>query len=290
MAGVNLIRQGRIMQKAINRHGPRHRVPVIDRMVEILDVLAHRGDGLSISDLVGAVGVPRTTVYRILNTLQDHGLIRRATSGNYSLGPRLLHLASQVSGGDPGYDLAAIATPHLERLSVTLGEAAKLSVVEDGLVLVLAAVQDKRAYALAVKSGERMPLHVGAAGKVLLAHLAEDLAAAALSRDAARFTPATIADRKQLADELVRIRRQGWAEDKGEFIPGIQAFAAPVIQQSGGTVGAVSVPYLAGASPERQAEILKAVIAAARDISGAIPVVAGFSAQASTAAGASRQP
>jgi DNA-binding IclR family transcriptional regulator len=273
------------MQKIARRDGPRHRIPVIDRMVEILDVLAHRSDGVTISELVGAVGVPRTTVYRILNTLQDHGLIRRAISGNYSLGPKLLHLASQVSGGDPGYDLASIATPHLERLSAALGEAAKLSVVEDGLVLVLAAVQDKRAYALAVKSGERMPLHVGAAGKVLLAHLTEDLAAAALSRDAARFTPTTIADHKQLADELALIRRQGWAEDRGEFMPGIQAFAAPVIQQNGGTVGAVSVPYLAGASQKRQAEILKAVIAAARDVSGAIPVVAGFSAQTPAPAG-----
>lgn len=268
-----------------NTQAPRHRIPVIDRMVEILDVLAGRPDGASISDLVGVVGVPRTTVYRILNTLQDHGLIRRAHSGNYSLGPKFTHLASKMSGSDPGYDLAAIATPHLERLSGALGEGAKLNVMENGQLLVLAAVQGQRPYALGVRPGQRMPLHAGAAGKVLLAFVPESAREPVIDRELVRFTARTIADRRQLLAELKRIRKRGWADDKGEFMLSILAFAAPVRAPGGGIAGAVSVPFLAGAAPEREAEIRDAVIATAAAISAAIPDVEGFGARAANGPG-----
>src|SRR5262245_40671643 len=66
----------------------RHQIPVIDRMMEILDLLAGRSAGASISDLVEAIAVPRTTIYRILNTLQTHNVVRRSAVGSYTLGPR----------------------------------------------------------------------------------------------------------------------------------------------------------------------------------------------------------
>lgn len=147
----------------------RHRIPVIDRMMEILDVLAGRAAGASISDLVEAIAVPRTTIYRILNTLQTHNVVRRSATGSYTLGPRLLALASRVGGGGgPGYDLVSLALAHLEQLSETLGEGCKVSVLDGDHALVLSAVQGKREYALAVWPGQRLPLHAGAASKSCL--------------------------------------------------------------------------------------------------------------------------
>jgi len=77
----------------------RHRIPVIDRMMEVLGELEAREAGASISDLVARLGLPRTTVYRILNSLQRHDMVQRSEAGSYHLGHRLLALASHVAAG-----------------------------------------------------------------------------------------------------------------------------------------------------------------------------------------------
>src|SRR5260370_23901566 len=68
----------------------KHRIPVIDRMMDVLFLLEKRTGGATIRDLVDLLRLPRTTVYRILNTLQFHDVVRRSGDGSYRLGPRLL--------------------------------------------------------------------------------------------------------------------------------------------------------------------------------------------------------
>jgi len=155
----------------------KHRIPVIDRMMDVLALLERRNDGASIRELVERLDLPRTTVYRILNTLQLHDMVRRTAGGDYRLGPRLLALAARAAADIGGVDLPVLARPHLERLSAATGEACKVSVIDDGALLVCAVSEGKREYALTVVPGQRLPLHAGAAGKVLLAHLpAKELA------------------------------------------------------------------------------------------------------------------
>ena len=86
-----------------------------------------------------------------------------------------------------------------------------------------------------------------------------------------QYTLRTIVDRKRLTRELARVRRQGWAQDKGEYSPSIQAFAAPIVDPEGRMIAALSVPFLTGASPDRQEQIRAAVIAAAAAIGTDVP-------------------
>jgi DNA-binding IclR family transcriptional regulator len=79
-----------------------------------------------------------------------------------------------------------------------------------------------------------------------------------------------------LRSELLRVKRQGWAQDKGESAPSIQAFAAPVLDKTGRLLAAISVPFLAGTEAGRMEEIRLAVIAAAKELSRA---VAGYPAR-----------
>jgi DNA-binding IclR family transcriptional regulator len=224
----------------------RHRIPVIDRMMDVLSLLERRPAGVLIRDIVEQVGLPRTTVYRILNTLQHHDVVCRTSNGGYRLGPRLMALAARAVSERHDYDLAAVSLPHLERLAAETGEGCKISVVDgDGLVVV-AAADGKGDYALTVVPGQRMPLHAGAAGKVLLAYLPKAEIEERIGGPLSRYTPRTFTDPKKLAAELARIRRQGWAEDKGEYSPSILAFAAPVHDRSGRAVAALSIPFLAG--------------------------------------------
>ena len=258
------------MDRAVNPSAV-HRVPVIDRMAEILFLLERRPQGATTRDLVQSLRLPRTTVYRILNTLQFHGIVRRSASGAYALGPRLLSLAASAVPESAVEDLPAVAQPHLERLSSATGEGSKVSIVDDSQLLVVCAVSGKKEYALTVVPGQRLPLHAGAAGKTLLAHLPKAEVKALLDAGLIRYTPNTLVNAKKLMTELARVRRQGWAEDHGEYVPSIHAFAAPIMDPTGKVVAALSVPYLAGSGRPHTQLIKAAVIAAAAQIGSEIP-------------------
>ncbi len=249
----------------------KHRIPVIDRMMDILTLIERRASGTTIRELVAALGLPRTTVYRILNSLQLHDVVLRSADGGYRLGPRLLTLASRASADRHGFDLPTLALPHMQRLSAETGEASKVSVCDGDAVLVCATVDGKREYALTVVPGQRLPLHAGAASKVLLAHLQPADRDRILAGPLVRHTGITITDRRRLARELARIRRQGWAEDKGEYSPSVRAIAAPITDGNGRVVAALSVPYLAGSPSSHIARIKASVIGTAGAISADLP-------------------
>ena len=109
----------------------------------------------------------------------------------------------------------------LDRLAAELGEGIKLSVLDADGVLVLAVAQGRRDYALTVAPGQRTPIHAGAASKLLLAALPaggeQDRLAGA--RRSSPIPRARSPSGKRLRRELARIRRQGWAQDRGENAP-----------------------------------------------------------------------
>ncbi|WP_245446464.1 IclR family transcriptional regulator [Neorhizobium sp. T25_27] len=249
----------------------KYTIPVIDRMMDVLEQLERRPNGATIRELTALLSLPRTTIYRIVNTLQGHDMVRRDDTGAYHLGRRLLSLASHVVAGVSEVDLAALAQPFLDKLSAEIGEGSKLSVIDQDGILVLAAAQGRRQYALTVAPGQRMPIHAGAASKLLLAHLPPEEMTAWLAKPLIAYTPKSLTDPKRLMTELTRIKRLGWAQDRGENAPSIQAFAAPVRDRTGRVVAALSIPYLAGAEASRMEEIRLAAIDAARAISEAMP-------------------
>lgn len=249
----------------------RHRIPVIDRMMDVLAELERRESGASISELVQTLGLPRSTVYRILNSLQSHQMVQRNGHGDYRLGSRLLTLAAHASANNGEAELIALAQPYLDRLAGELGESCKLSVYDHGEVLLIAAAQGRRQYALAVTAGQRMPPHAGAAAKVLLAYLPEIELKRVLGQRLEPLTSRTFTDARRLATELARIRRHGWAQDRGESSISIHAFAAPIFGKDGRVMAAISVPFLAGTEAERMEQIRSAVLNAAKSLSATVP-------------------
>lgn len=249
----------------------KHRVPAIDRMMDVLSHLERRSNGASIRELVEFLHLPRTTIYRIVNSLHSYDLVKRTPQGNYILGPRLLSLAARVLPGASDIDLVSFAMPHLERLSEATGEASKVSILDGDGVLVIAAVPGTREYALSVVPGQRPPIHAGAASKVLLAGLTKTELDAVLPAVLPRYTSQTTTNRKQLDQELTRIRRQGWAYDEGEYATGVNAFAARIPDREGRTIAALSVPFLAGADKPRLEQLRAAAISTAGAIAADIP-------------------
>ncbi|MFD0466125.1 IclR family transcriptional regulator [Microvirga aerilata] len=159
----------------------------------------------------------------------------------------------------------------MDRLSADLGEGVKLSVIDEEGIVVVAASQGRREYALTVKPGQRMPTHASAASKLLLSYVEPQDLDQWLADPLPTYTGRTITNPKRFRAELARIKRLGWAQDKGESAPSIHAFAAPVFFKTGRLAAAVSVPFLAGADSSRMEEIRMAAIDTGRAISDAMP-------------------
>lgn len=247
-----------------------HRIPAIDRMMHVLEVLERRPAGTTLRELVQMVGVPRSTVYRLLNSLEAHAMAARTADGAYRLGPRLLQFSAAISVDATGFDLMALATPHLEKLCRISGESSRISVFDRGMTLVLATAQGTREYALTAKAGQRLPLHAGAASKILLGSRPEGEQGVLLAEPLQTYTDKTITDPAALKAELSVIRRQGWSHDGGEFSINVHSYGAPVLDSTQRVVAAVSSAYLAGKTPIEADAIRRHVIATAEEISAEI--------------------
>lgn len=239
-----------------------HRIPAIERALAALDLLSAGGPA-GVRDLAAALGVPRTTTYRILNTLEAGGAVRRDAEGRYAPGPRLLAWARAV----PLPDLARLAAPALEALAAEARATAKLSVLDGGAALVVAVAPGPGAYAVVTQVGRRFPLHAGAASKVLAAHLPPPAREALLRGTLERATARTITDPARLSAVLDAVRRDGIATDDAEYVEGVHAMAAPILGPDGACAAAVSLAHLPGETPARLAALEAALRAAARRIS-----------------------
>jgi len=189
--------------------------------IEILDCFTKKADSLSANDVIELSGLPRSTVFRSLRLLTDHGfLLRDGLRKRYLLGPRILRLGTiarvQLSADD------FVAGP-LHRLSIETGETVTFSILDlpDRIcTYVVEAPSDLRYEA---HLGDRYPLHVGAAGKVILAHLPSETIDALLATTELKRTQI-----REFKRDLERIREEGFAVTEGERVPGAVALAAPV--------------------------------------------------------------
>lgn len=236
-----------------------HRVPVIERMMDVLAQLERASGRPTIKEIALGCGVPRSTVYRILNTLTAHRMVVRTPGGGYELGSRLLSLAARVPSGSIWQTWAQVAQPLLDRLAAETADTAKLSVLDGDEALCVAKAQGQSPTALAGLLGARYPLHAGAASKILLAALPAAALEEILAQPLPGYTPRTVTDPQALRAELEDVRRTGWAEDRGEHSPSVCAIAAPVRDTAGAVAGAFSVAFITDRTPAEREAIRVAV-------------------------------
>ena len=136
----------------------------LDRGLRVLAVLAAAPGGLTITELAERLEVNRTVVYRLVTTLEQHGLVRRDSRSRLHVGLGILHLASAVRPV-----LRDIAAPMLRRLAEEVGCTAHLTVAEGDEALALAVVEPSWTdFHVSYRVGSRHPLDQGAAGKAIL--------------------------------------------------------------------------------------------------------------------------
>lgn len=198
----------------------------LSRGIRILEVLADASGALTIDEIAARLGVHRSIAYRLLRTLEDHGLITRDAAGAVSLGARMAALAAGVA-----HDLQAEALPELTAIANELGMTCFLAVLDGEECITLASVEPRHAVAsVAQRPGARHPVTVGAPGKAILAQLPEGTWPAA--------TPSS------LSADVDATRSRGYATSHDEVIPTVQSVAVP-LSLRGQRPAAIAVVHVA---------------------------------------------
>jgi DNA-binding IclR family transcriptional regulator len=245
-------------------------VQVIAKAAAILDALADDGEA-SASELATRLGEPRSSIYRVLASLQQLDMVDTGgRRGTYRLGLKLLRLGSAVL---QGLDIRTAALPAMERVHDLTGETVFLCVRRGSSAVCIERLEGRRVTSLALRLGGALPLHAGAAPRALLAgepraYWNEYLALGALER----MTDTTPVSADELIPMLEAVRRDGVSVSDQDVTPGIASVGAPVFDHRGHVCAAVSISGVReGIVGEKVAESIRDLIVdAARDVSRAL--------------------
>jgi DNA-binding IclR family transcriptional regulator len=210
----------------------------VGRALRLLIELGH--GARSLDDLAETLGVHKSTVLRLLRTLEADRFVRRDEHHRFSLGSRLFELGSTAL---EQHTLREVALPELTRLGrETGGQAVHLAVLEGSSPVYIAKVESTSSVRMYSRVGLPAALHATAVGKVLASGLSEPRLDAVLAEtEFPAFTDRTITDSAAYRAELEQVRRRGWSEDAGEHEAFINCVGAPVRDPGGRVVAAVSI-------------------------------------------------
>ena len=232
-------------------------IQVLARAAGILRALKADNRGLSLGGIAGRVGLPRSTVQRIVNALVAEGLVAaNPVSGGYQLGPEIQALA-----GAGRQDVAAALRPLIEALSRETGETVDLAVLRDGAMVFIDQAAGAQRLRAVSAVGERFPMSVTANGKAALARLDD--------REVARIAAAERRPPGALAREVAAVRARGHALDLDEHTEGISAVGIAFTLR--GAVYAVSVPVPSQRFPGVRETLTARLAKLKTDIAAALP-------------------
>ena len=239
--------------------------------MRIVEVLAQSPAGLS--ETARLVGLPKSTVARLLSTLEEVEAIERGEDGRtYRLGPFVRRLSSAAGG--PA-QLTAFARPYLDEMTALTGEAAGISIPDGYQVHYVDQTEAEHPVQVRDWTGELIPMHVVPSGLVIMAHWPEQQTERYLSRKLVRMTENTVTDPDLIRKRLGDIRDRGYVWVFEEFVEGINSVAAPVLEKSGYITAALHVhgPAYRFPGDKDPDEIGKAIADTARRLSQAMALV-----------------
>lgn len=218
---------------------PTYRVQVLERAVDILQVLSEDSHELAAGEIAERLSLHKSTIHRLLTVLDQHRLIRRnGQTGRYALGLRLFEFGTRAVHG---LRLRDQAQPHLDQLARETGETAHICVFDNGEMVSVAYAEGPRSLRMPATVGRRTPAYCSAVGKAILAFLPESAVDEVMARPLRPCTEKTLVTRGALLADLRQVRIRGYSVDNEEIEKGLRCVGAPVWNYSGEVAAAVSV-------------------------------------------------
>lgn len=240
------------------------RVQSVDRAVRLLRAVADAGSGGAATVVLGeACGLNRATAWRILSTLEAHGLVvSDRPAGHWILGPGLVDIARSAGSDVVLRDVRDV----LERVALQTGETAALALLREGGLTYVDEVAPSALVSVSW-SGQPVSLHATSTGKVLLAWSTPEELTRLMPRRLKRFTDTTITERAELRADLDLTRERGYATCHGEFDASAWGVSTPVLDRTGRLLAVLSIwgppPRV---TPERFPALGAIAVAAAQQI------------------------
>jgi len=218
-------------------------IEVMGKIFTVLEYFVESGSAqrsIAFADLVRAVPFARTTVHRILYSLEKLGYVEKDDiKSRYYLAAKFFELTSPAVNFRR---LQSISKPIMQQLLLRFGETINLGVIEDQQVVYIDVLQSPSALRIAAVTGERNPVHCTALGKAMLAFLpGREIETIVNHQPLIRRTPRTITQKKHLLEHLASIREQAVAFDMEENLGGVVCAAAPIFDQSARVIAGISI-------------------------------------------------
>jgi len=213
-------------------------VPAIARTFRLLEILSASPEGRSLAQLAEELRVPKSTLFRILYTLQEHAIVIEDRERKlFTLGMKLLEWGHAALSK---IDLKSIAHPHLLKLAHETRESFYLAILDNDEVALIDHVDTPEVWKMVTRLGHRSPVHCTATGLILISELDENEIKGILDRRGLKnFTANTITSWTKLKKRLTETRHDGYSIVDGEYKADLCAIAVPVRDHSGQVVSSL---------------------------------------------------
>jgi len=214
----------------------------VDKAMQVLHAFTHERQEIGISELARELGMHKSVVSRLVGALRRWRILEQdPLSKRVRIGVGAFRLGSIFATRQ---NIVRVVTPYLGSLVERTGQSAHAVLLDGNRTLVVATVESPHALRVIMRVGEHRPLHSTAGGKLFLA-LSDPALLIEVERSPGfkRFTPTTITDPAKLRSHLARCRRDGVAWNNGESSPWSGAVAAPVLDDGGQIIAAISTVY-----------------------------------------------
>ncbi|HHY45760.1 MAG TPA: IclR family transcriptional regulator [Firmicutes bacterium] len=240
LAQTALANQASTSSNKLQRKEPKYLVQSVDRALCILSAFSDGAQELSINDLSRRLGLCKSTIHRLITTLEYRGFIEQnPDNGKYRLGLRLYELGAMTI---VARSLVAEAEPYLKQVVNLYGETASVSVLDGVETVIVEKFESSAAIRLTSQIGRRSPIHASASGKVILAFQPERVQDDILARaPLTRYTSRTITEPNALKAHLEVVRAQGYSVDAEEYQEDLICVGAPIFAHTGEAIAAITV-------------------------------------------------
>ena len=235
-------------------------IRAVGRALAIFDAFDNDHLSLTLQEISERIRMPKTTAFRLVNTVERAGFLIRMDNQQYCLSLKLVRLAGMVRST---LSMRDIARPVMAEVNSQTSETITLNTVSGTERMVLEVVDTPSPLMSMARPGQHMPLLYGASGRILMAHMDEAelekvLKVTAIGKDV---------DRAALDRELARFRRQGYALTRGQRVPGLTAIAVPVFEIDGKVRHCLALTGPSVRVDAMDLDFAEIMIAAGRDLS-----------------------
>jgi IclR family KDG regulon transcriptional repressor len=219
-------------------HLPQPPTRAVDRALDILLCFTQTEPNLTLTQISERVGMHKSTVYRLLATMEHKRFVQRLDDATYRLGLGLVELGFSVLKSN---NIHRQALPHMQRLAAEYRENVDLGILDGTHVLYLQVIESQQRVKIASAPGQRLPAFCTATGKAFLAYLPDRQVQSILKADHHKYTQHTTTLISEIRQQLQLTRERGFAISEQEFEDGINAVAAPILDANQYPVAAMAI-------------------------------------------------